>query len=101
MISLNFSRPGLGVEAKNTDHSLDKLHLFVTPLGILDSKPLLLPMRHALNATLVGISTAGLGAFLATGGCLDNPMLPLSVLLGGAALAGSVSGVTLTAAIGG
>ncbi|KAM3176309.1 hypothetical protein ACTXT7_006762 [Hymenolepis weldensis] len=69
--------------------------------GILDSKPLLLPMRHALNTTLVGISTAGLAAFLATGGSLDNPMLPLSILLGGAALAGSVSGVTLTAAIGG
>ncbi|KAH9282045.1 NAD(P) transhydrogenase, mitochondrial [Echinococcus granulosus] len=69
--------------------------------GILDSQPLLLPMRHALNATLVGISTAGLGAFLAAGGELENPMMPLSVLLGGAALAGSISGVTLTAAIGG
>ncbi|VDL63455.1 unnamed protein product [Hymenolepis diminuta] len=69
--------------------------------GILDSRPLLLPMRHALNTTLVGISTAGLAGFLATGGSLDNPMFPLSILLGGAALAGSVSGVTLTAAIGG
>lgn len=69
--------------------------------GILNSKPLLLPMRHALNASLVGISTAGLAAFLATGGSLDNPIMPLSMLLGGAALAGSVSGVTLTAAIGG
>ncbi|VDM26446.1 unnamed protein product [Hydatigera taeniaeformis] len=69
--------------------------------GILDSQPLLLPMRHALNASLVGISTAGLAAFLASGGDLETPMVPLSMLLGGAALAGSVSGVTLTAAIGG
>ncbi|VDO02529.1 unnamed protein product [Rodentolepis nana] len=69
--------------------------------GILNSKPLILPMRHALNASLVGISTAGLAAFLATEGSLDNPMLPLSLLIGGAALAGSVSGVTLTTAIGG
>lgn len=58
-------------------------------------------MRHALNATLVGVSTAGLAAFLASGGSLDSPMMPLSMLLGGAALAGSISGVTLTAAIGG
>ncbi|KAL5964119.1 NAD P transhydrogenase mitochondrial [Taenia solium] len=69
--------------------------------GILDSQPLLLPMRHALNATLVGISTAGLAAFLASGGDVETPLIPLSMLLGGAAIAGSVSGVTLTAAIGG
>lgn len=58
-------------------------------------------MRHALNASLVGISTAGLAAFLASGGDVETPMIPLSMLVGGAALAGSVSGVTLTAAIGG
>ncbi|VDK34080.1 unnamed protein product [Taenia asiatica] len=69
--------------------------------GILDSQPLLLPMRHALNASLVGISTAGLAAFLASGGDVETPLIPLSMLLGGAAIAGSVSGVTLTAAIGG
>uniref|UniRef100_A0A5K3EPC3 NAD(P) transhydrogenase, mitochondrial n=1 Tax=Mesocestoides corti TaxID=53468 RepID=A0A5K3EPC3_MESCO len=69
--------------------------------GLLDSKPLLLPMRHALNTTLVGVSTAGLAAFLSAGGGLDNPLMPLAMLVGGAAVAGSVSGVTLTAAIGG
>ncbi|KAL7055122.1 hypothetical protein AAHC03_024517 [Spirometra sp. Aus1] len=69
--------------------------------GLLNSKPLLLPYRHALNASLVGISTAGLAGFLATGGSLENPLLPLSLLVGGAAVAGSISGVTLTAAIGG
>ncbi|KAM7536919.1 hypothetical protein Aperf_G00000087347 [Anoplocephala perfoliata] len=69
--------------------------------GILDSAPLLLPMRHALNATLLGISAVGLGAFLSTGASLDNPMMPLSMIVGAAALTGSVSGVTLTAAIGG
>ncbi len=58
-------------------------------------------MRHALNTTLVGISTAGLAAFLASGGGLEHPMIPLAMLVGGAAVTGSVSGVTLTAAIGG
>ncbi|VDM03063.1 unnamed protein product [Schistocephalus solidus] len=64
--------------------------------GLLNSKPLLLPYRHALNASLVGLA-----GFLATGASLENPLIPLSLLVGGAAVAGSVSGVTLTAAIGG
>ncbi len=60
----------------------------------------MLPMRHALNASLLGVSTAGLAGFLAAGdAAMMWPSLPL--LLGGAALAGSMSGVTLTSAIGG
>lgn len=68
--------------------------------GLLNSSPLMLPQRHLLNAGLAGISGAGLIGLLACG----DPSLygaGLATLLGGAALAGGVSGLTLTAAIGG
>ncbi|TGZ67647.1 hypothetical protein CRM22_004709 [Opisthorchis felineus] len=67
--------------------------------GILDSSPLLLPQRHALNAGLVALSGAGLLGLLALGPESYAP--GLGVLLGGAAIAGGISGLTLTAAIGG
>ncbi|KAF8566560.1 hypothetical protein P879_04253 [Paragonimus westermani] len=67
--------------------------------GLLNSAPLLLPQRHALNASLVAVSGAGLLGLLSLGPESYGPGLAL--LLGGAAAAGGVSGLTLTAAIGG
>lgn len=68
-------------------------------LGILDSAPLLLPQRHALNASLVALSASGLLGMLALGP--ESYSTGLAVILGGAAAAGGISGLTLTAAIGG
>ncbi|KAL3312061.1 hypothetical protein Ciccas_009353 [Cichlidogyrus casuarinus] len=69
-------------------------------VSLLNSAPLMLPQRHKLNAALVASSALSLGAFLAPAGALGN-VAPLALLLGGAATAGSISGITLTAAIGG
>ncbi|CAL8068243.1 unnamed protein product [Calicophoron daubneyi] len=67
--------------------------------GILNSSPLLLPQRHALNAGLVAVSGAGLVGLLALGPEGYGP--GLNLLIGGAAIAGGISGLTLTSAIGG
>lgn len=67
--------------------------------GILKSDPLLLPQRHKLNAGLASLSAAGLLGLLSIGPEAYSP--GLAMLLGGAAVAGGISGVTLTAAIGG
>ncbi|KAF5398139.1 Nadp transhydrogenase, partial [Paragonimus heterotremus] len=67
--------------------------------GLLNSSPLLLPQRHALNAGLVALSGAGLLGLLSLGPESYGP--GLAILLGGAAVAGGISGLTLTAAIGG
>ncbi|TNN15342.1 NAD(P) transhydrogenase [Schistosoma japonicum] len=67
--------------------------------GILSSTPLLLPMRNALNASLVAVSGGCLISLLSLG---PEAVLPgLGFLIGGAAVAGGISGLTLTAAIGG
>lgn len=64
--------------------------------GILNSAPLLLPGRHALNAGLLA-ATVGSGAYFFIDPSLGGG---LSALGSTAALSG-IMGVTLTAAIGG
>ncbi|CAI2733096.1 unnamed protein product [Schistosoma spindalis] len=67
--------------------------------GILKSTPLLLPMRNTLNASLVTLSGGCLVGLLSLG---SESVLPgLGLLIGGAGVAGGISGLTLTAAIGG
>ncbi|CAH8640188.1 unnamed protein product [Schistosoma rodhaini] len=67
--------------------------------GILKSTPLLLPMRNTLNASLVALSGGCLVGLLSLG---PESVLPgLGLLIGGAGVAGGISGLTLTAAIGG
>lgn len=64
--------------------------------GILNSAPLLLPGRHALNAGLLGV-TACSGAYF----FLDSSLGGGLGALGATAALSSIMGVTLTAAIGG
>ncbi|CAH8602107.1 unnamed protein product [Heterobilharzia americana] len=67
--------------------------------GLLHSAPLLLPMRNALNASLATLSVGCLIGLLSLGPEAVGPGLAL--LIGGAGVAGGISGLTLTAAIGG
>nr|CAH8867708.1 unnamed protein product [Trichobilharzia regenti] len=67
--------------------------------GLLHSTPLLLPMRNALNASLATLSAGCLIGLLSLGPEAVGPGLAL--LIGGAGIAGGISGLTLTAAIGG
>ena len=70
--------------------------LFITFLGLLDSAPLLLPARHALNAGLGLANVAAMGLFM-TSGELGTGL----GMLGTTTALSSVMGVTLTVAIGG
>ncbi|XP_060073856.1 NAD(P) transhydrogenase, mitochondrial-like [Ylistrum balloti] len=64
--------------------------------GVLKSDPLLLPGRHVMNASMMGVNAAAMGLFLASG----DPMTHMGALCTTTALS-SALGVTLTAAIGG
>ncbi len=64
--------------------------------GVLNSNPLLLPGRHAMNAALLASNVGALGVFLNT----NDTNLGLGMLGASTALA-STMGITLTAAIGG
>ncbi|XP_013771968.1 NAD(P) transhydrogenase, mitochondrial-like [Limulus polyphemus] len=64
--------------------------------GILDSAPLLLPGRHALNSTLLGGNVAALIWYMMS----DSQSVGLS-MLGTTTALSTIMGVTLTAAIGG
>nr|CAH7751274.1 unnamed protein product [Callosobruchus chinensis] len=64
--------------------------------GIMDSKPLLLPGRHALNAGLL-LANLGAGGYLFYDSTLDGGL----TALGATASLSAIMGYTLTAAIGG
>lgn len=64
--------------------------------GLLKSNPLLLPGRHALNASLFALNVASMGYFF-TDGSLGGGLAALSA----ASVASTTLGVTLTSAIGG
>jgi NAD(P) transhydrogenase len=65
-------------------------------LGLLNSAPLLLPGRHAINGSLALANVAALGTYMLTA----DPALGFNMLLATAALS-STMGVTLTMGIGG
>lgn len=65
-------------------------------LGLLNSAPLLLPGRHALNGGLALANVAALGTYMLTA----DPSLGFNMLIATAALS-STMGVTLTMGIGG
>ncbi|CAH8654595.1 unnamed protein product [Dicrocoelium dendriticum] len=83
----------------NLDDEVVRGSLVLHEARLLKSAPLLLPQRHAMNAGLVAISGAGLLGLLSVGP--EAYGTGLALLLGGAAIAGGVSGLTLTSAIGG
>jgi len=64
--------------------------------GLLSSSPLLLPGRHALNASMLGANVAAMIWYMAS----NNQTVGLS-MLGATATLSSIMGLTLTAAIGG
>ncbi|XP_044000113.1 NAD(P) transhydrogenase, mitochondrial [Gambusia affinis] len=64
--------------------------------GILNSAPLMLPARHALNATLMAASVGGMVPYM-----LDPSYTTGMTCLGSVSVLSAVMGVTLTAAIGG
>ncbi|KAG1943462.1 NAD(P) transhydrogenase, mitochondrial [Pimephales promelas] len=64
--------------------------------GLLNSAPLMLPGRHALNATLMAASVGGMVPFL-----LDPSYTTGLTCLGSVSALSAVMGLTLTAAIGG
>ncbi|PWA26732.1 hypothetical protein CCH79_00000814 [Gambusia affinis] len=64
--------------------------------GILNSSPLMLPARHALNATLMAASIGGMVPYM-----LDPSYTTGMTCLGSVSVLSAVMGVTLTAAIGG
>ncbi|TMS08066.1 NAD(P) transhydrogenase, mitochondrial [Larimichthys crocea] len=64
--------------------------------GVLNSAPLMLPGRHALNATLMAASVGGMIPFM-----LDPSYTTGLTCLGSVSALSAVMGVTLTAAIGG
>ncbi|XP_054896260.1 NAD(P) transhydrogenase, mitochondrial [Poeciliopsis prolifica] len=64
--------------------------------GILNSAPLMLPGRHALNATLMAASVGGMVPYM-----LDPSYTTGMTCLGSVSALSAVMGVTLTAAIGG
>ncbi|CAG2121974.1 unnamed protein product, partial [Medioppia subpectinata] len=64
--------------------------------GVLNSAPLLLPGRHALNSALM-LGTVGAGAYY----LMDPSQMAGLTSLGATAALSTVMGVTLTAAIGG
>jgi NAD(P) transhydrogenase len=64
--------------------------------GVLDSAPLLLPGRHAIN---LGLGVANIGAMAVY---FMDPSMPVGLsMLGATTALSTVMGVTLTAAIGG
>lgn len=65
-------------------------------LGLLDSAPLLLPGRHAINGGLALANVAALGTYMMTA----DPSMGFNMLLATAALS-STMGVSLTMGIGG
>merc|ERR1711950_93753 len=64
--------------------------------GVLNSAPLMLPGRHALNAGLLAANVGAMGYFL-----MDPSMMSGLSMLGTTAGLSSIMGVTLTMAIGG
>merc|ERR1711994_291925 len=64
--------------------------------GNLNSNPLMLPGRHALNASLLAANVGAMGYFL-----YDSSMMGGLAMLGTTATLSGVMGVTLTMAIGG
>ncbi|KAF3702123.1 NAD(P) transhydrogenase, mitochondrial [Channa argus] len=64
--------------------------------GLLNSAPLILPARHALNATLMAASVGGMIPYM-----LDPSYTTGLTCLGSVSALSAVMGVTLTAAIGG
>ncbi|XP_041816709.1 NAD(P) transhydrogenase, mitochondrial [Chelmon rostratus] len=64
--------------------------------GILNSAPLMLPARHALNATLMAASVGGMIPYM-----LDPSYTTGLTCLGSVSVLSTVMGITLTAAIGG
>ncbi|UYV60415.1 NNT [Cordylochernes scorpioides] len=66
--------------------------------GVLNSSPLLLPGRHALNMGLLAANVAAMGAYL---GPMSNSLSGGLACLGTTASLSAVMGLTLTSAIGG
>lgn len=64
--------------------------------GLLNSAPVMLPARHALNASLLATNVGAMGYYMMT----DSPTASLA-MLGTTATLSSVMGLTLTVAIGG
>ncbi|CAH1402809.1 unnamed protein product [Nezara viridula] len=64
--------------------------------GLLNSSPLLLPGRHALNASLLALNAASMGYFF-----MDGSLTGGLASLGAATALSTTMGATLTAAIGG
>lgn len=64
--------------------------------GLLSSSPLLLPGRHALNATMLALNAAAMGYFF-----MDGSLGGGLAALGAATALSTTMGATLTAAIGG
>lgn len=64
--------------------------------GLLNSAPLLLPGRHAINAAMVAASAGSMGYFL-----MDPSLNAGLASLGSATALSGILGVTLTSAIGG
>ncbi len=75
---------------------LTMLIFFFYQTGLLDSAPLMLPARHALNAGLALANVGAMGLFMTTGD-LGTGL----GMLGTTTALSSVMGVTLTVAIGG
>ncbi|KTG06586.1 hypothetical protein cypCar_00039974, partial [Cyprinus carpio] len=67
-----------------------------TYIGLLNSAPLMLPGRHALNATLMAASVGGMIPYM-----LDPSYTTGLTCLGSVSALSAVMGLTLTAAIGG
>ena len=71
---------------------------FLKLAGKVSSRPLMLPGRHLINGSLLGVNLAALGGFLAAA-----PAVPVVAAgyLGLNALLSFIKGYTLTAAVGG
>jgi len=71
---------------------------FLKLAGKMSSRPLMLPARHLINGSLIGVNLAALGGFLAAA-----PAVPAVAAgyLGLNTLLSFIKGYTLTAAVGG
>lgn len=77
------------------DHFHRDVDIFAN-LGLLDSAPLLLPARHALNSVLMLGNVGAMGTYMMS----NDATLGMS-MLGATTTLSSIMGVTLTVAIGG
>jgi H+-translocating NAD(P) transhydrogenase len=71
---------------------------FLKLAGKMASRPLMLPGRHLINSSLIGVNIAAMGGFLAA-----SPAVPAVAAgyLGLNTLLSFIKGYTLTAAVGG